>query len=119
MNFINRVVKWNNERYKQEPNGELTADLLFDEIVEYKDAIYGAEVDQLDALVDIIYVAIGGMWKMGLTPSQINLAIQIVCNSNDTKSVEKTDSNVKANIDKGIEFVAPEPKLQIILDNRL
>lgn len=43
-------------------------------------------------------------------------AMEIVCDSNDTKAVKKTAANVKANIDKGATFVAPEPRLQALLD---
>lgn len=38
-----------------------------------------------------------------------------VCDSNDTKAVKKTDSSVKANIDKGAEFVPPTAAIKRIL----
>jgi len=116
--MISRICDWNSARYEQENNGELTADLLFEEVAEYKDAIYGDEVDQLDALVDTVYIAIGGMWKMGLDADQIRAAIHVVCDANDSKTQIKTASHIKANIDKGPDFTAPEPQLQEILDGR-
>jgi hypothetical protein len=114
--FVERVVDWNNLRYTQEYDKELLLSLLDEEINEFFTAI--TEVDQLDALIDIIYISIGGMWKMGLTKNQIVTAINIVCDSNDTKSISKTASNVKANINKGVNYQPPEPQLEALLDER-
>jgi hypothetical protein len=46
------------------------------------------------------------------------LALDIVCDSNDSKAVKKTPIGIKANIDKGETFVAPEARLQALLDTR-
>ena len=117
--MINRICKWNAARYAQEDAPDLLVNLLEEELDEYGVAyVDNVEVDQLDALVDIIYIAIGGMWKMGLSAEQIEAAIHIVCDSNDSKSAKKTPSHIKANIDKGAEFIPPEPRLQEILDAR-
>lgn len=43
-------------------------------------------------------------------------AMHIVCDANDSKSVQKVASNIKANIDKGSSFVPPEARLQALLD---
>jgi len=51
----------------------------------------------------------------GLSEALFNKAMLIVCDSNDSKSVKKTDPSVKANIDKGSSFIPPEPRLQLIL----
>lgn len=53
-----------------------------------------------------------------LTQQQFKDAMLVVCDSNDSKSVTKTASNVKANKDKGQYFIPPEHRLQIILDSR-
>ena len=76
------------------------------------------DVDRLDALVDLIYVSIGAMWKLGLNAEQIEKAITIVCDANDTKTAVKTASHIKASIDKGAGFIAPETRLQEVLDER-
>lgn len=55
---------------------------------------------------------------MQLTAEQFEEAMLIVCDSNDTKTVEKTASNVKANMDKGPYFTPPEPKLAALLAKR-
>jgi len=173
-----RVCKWNALRYDQEYNHELTVSLLREEYKEWCEA--KTPVEKLDALCDITYVAMGGLWKMKvpLVPENMNYvfsnleplvdvevadvmylmatflddaeyvdqggnplylyyvqalayiqaldtglsmdmfieALNVVCDSNDSKSVKKTASDVKANDgDKGVYFVAPEPRLQAIL----
>ena len=117
--MINRICKWNAARYAQEDAPDLLVNLLEEELDEYGVAyVDNVEVDQLDALVDIIYIAIGGMWKMGLSAEQIEAAIHVVCDSNDSKPAKKTASHIKANIDKGAKFIPSEPRLQEILDAR-
>jgi predicted HAD superfamily Cof-like phosphohydrolase len=114
--IINRVVSWNAQRYEQEFDRLLTKNLLKEEILEFEEA--SQEVDQLDALVDTIYVAIGAMWKLGLNETQIQDAIFAVCDANDTKTASKTPSHIKASIDKGTGFTPPEVSLQRILNER-
>jgi len=65
----------------------------------------------------IVNYAVQGMFDMGLSPEQAIEAITIVCDSNDSKAIKKTDPAVKANIDKGTGFIKPEPRLQLLLDS--
>lgn len=116
INFIGRICKWNEVKYKQEFNADLTQSLLREEVKELFEA--PKEVDALDALVDIIYVSIGAIWKMGLSSEQISEAIYAVCDANDTKSIVKTPSHIKTNINKGEYFIPPEKRLQEILNER-
>lgn len=178
----NRVVKWNNARYPRVLDLKLTADLLREEYLEWRDA--KTEVNQLDGLCDIIYVALGAIWKanvddgylysseiaagnalqkylhhevidpayfiishidaieydmdtplitslqliitaaitqmsgLGLNYSECLDALHIVCDSNASKSIKKTDPKVKANDgDKGPFFIPPEPKLSALLES--
>ena len=172
--IVRRPIVWNALRYDREFDHTLAGDLLFEEVQEYNDAT--TQVDQLDALVDIYFVSIGVLWKMGLnvedvlqsglqntdadesrsfkdlehwldrfldtdttvlqhtavtqliytcfhmmrcmglSEDEVEQAILIVCDSNDSKSVTKTASNIKANKDKGPSFVKPESRLQLLLD---
>ena len=75
-----------------------------------------ADVDRFDKGIDAIYFAIGSMHKLGLSPYQIVEGIQVVHNANLAKSGKK-DSNGK--VIKTNDFLAPEPLLQKILDNRI
>lgn len=181
-----RVSTWNAKRYDQVHDLNLTCNLLTEEYVdEYLEST--EEVHRLDALCDVIYVALGAIWKENITNEQMNYdlllasemvrdlmeantlaphfyiasliqalkhevdmpkstalmcivnlaltqmqleleldlakcyeALNIVCDSNDSKSIpsDKVDPSVKANTDKGNFFVAPEPRLNKLLESR-
>ena len=118
-NFVSRIVYWNKQRYNQEYNSALTYSLLVEEVQElFMANVLDNDVDKVDALVDIIYVSVGALWKLGLNENQIVAAIQIVCDSNNSKAHIKTDPTIKANIDKGITFNPPEKRLKELLDGR-
>lgn len=73
-----------------------------------------------DLMLDILLLSYAHMQWMGLSEDQCERCFEIVCDSNDSKSVKKTKSDVKANDgDKGPYFVAPEPKLQGVLNEGL
>ncbi len=175
------VVAWNEKRYERVYNSKLLVELLNEEIQEFYDA--ETKVEKLDALCDTIYVALGGLWKlgtsdednqymfdearqlvpdivnsapipcisysrayvdcmriedsgvshsfmchmvisccfyecssMGLTVEQVNEALGVVCKSNDSKSIKRTNSDTKANDgDKGNYYVSPTVGLTKIL----
>lgn len=68
------------------------------------------------ATINIIGLATAQALAMGLSYDQFLEALAVVCDSNDSKSVKKTDASVKANAgDKGDNFIAPEPRLAAIL----
>lgn len=75
------------------------------------------EVAPISAMYKVIGIAQLMMLHMGFNQSQCEAAMSIVCDANDTKPAKKTASDVKANIDKGSTFVAPEPRLQKLLDS--
>jgi hypothetical protein len=43
-------------------------------------------------------------------------ALNIVCDANDSKTAKMTPPGIKANINKGDKFVAPEARLQNLLN---
>lgn len=80
------------------------------------DAHYEEQDDDI-WLYHILAVAGSQALCMGLTIEQYEAAMLVVCDSNDSKSVKKTASDVKANDgDKGVYFTPPEPRLQAILN---
>ena len=62
--IFDSVCKWNAARYEREYNHELSIALLREEHQEYFDS--ESLVEQLDALADICYVALGVLWKLNL-----------------------------------------------------
>lgn len=166
---ITRVCNWNAARYAREVNPALQRNLLVEEYNETVKAIEDSAispakfVEVLDGVGDILFVAIGGLWKHGLSPKAIqfcvsraiksqpltndeltvgilpnkydmydNLAfinvasqltdmsldsiLQCICTSNETKEVVKTDTGIKANINKGAGFVPPTADLEKLID---
>ncbi len=114
--IIENICNWNAARYDQQFNHNLAFRLLDEELNEFvKASKSNNKVEQVDALVDIIYVAIGALWKMGFYPYQIERAINIICNSNDSKAIKKTPAHLKANINKGDNYIAPTEALTLLV----
>lgn len=57
-----RVANWNSKRYDRKYDHKLSVALLEEELQEYFDA--NTLVDQLDAMCDVVYVAMGILWKI-------------------------------------------------------
>lgn len=71
----NRVAGWNSLRYEREYNHKLLLELLNEEYQEYLDA--KTEVDEIDALGDIVYVALGGLWKLNISNEDLQMSSDI------------------------------------------
>ena len=110
-NLIERVSSWNYVRDNVEYNPDLEYDMLFEELEEY--GVAREEVDQLDALCDIIFVAVGGMYKLLGTGEKVKEALDIVCDANDSKGTKKDDNG---KIIKNKDFINPEPLLEKLLN---
>ena len=74
------------------------------------------DVDRLDKACDAIVFAVGSMAKLGLIPSQIHAALNIVMDANLAKSGCPKDAEGK--LLKGSSFEGPEPRLQMLLELR-
>jgi len=61
-----RPVEWNADRYIRGYSHTQFTSLITEEAKEYTDAIILA--DKLDALADMFFVCIGGLWKLGENP---------------------------------------------------
>lgn len=129
---LGAIWKFNGTQ-EQNEEGESRAHSLAHQLVELTNEpnqayFVGYQIDVLEFEKDypvlvglhlIIKFSLLQMLAMGLSYDQCIEAMLVVCDSNDSKSIKKTDPNVKANAgDKGAFFVAPEPRLQQILDKR-
>lgn len=67
--ITDRCIQWNEQRYDQVYDYELAARLLLEETEE----LYAATdpVERLDAIGDIMFVAIGVFWKLGFNKEQV------------------------------------------------
>lgn len=109
MNFIEQVCEWNDEfgKPRWEWDAALEAGLLEEESAEAMDAMAENDiVEIIDGCVDTIVVAIGNLHARGLTPEQIQYAIQKVVVSNNTKLPMSRDKNGK--IVKSANWIAPD-----------
>ena len=109
-NLIDRVSTWNYVRDNVGYDEDLEYDMLFEELEEY--GVARSDVDQLDALCDIVFVALGSMYKMLGTPAKVREAMDIVCNANDAKGTKKNDDG---KIIKPKDFKGPEELLGFLL----
>lgn len=83
-----RVVNWNATRYERKYNKVLMVELLAEELEEWLEADNATA--KLDALCDIVYVAMGAMWKEGSHPknSDTGEAFSFACSLADCADVE-------------------------------
>lgn len=70
-----------------------------------------------ETLYAILGLCIDHFKQLGFDYEKIEKALYIVCDSNDSKEVVKTPKHVKANIDKGPNYVSPNKKLKELLEN--
>ena len=127
MEFINAVVDFNKEilgiqqrivRGMPEKEQEITLKCLAEELAELKQAIsHNSIVDQVDALIDLVYFAFGAMYKIGLTPQQIKDCCMAVHEANMSKKrgINAKRATGAADAVKPEGWVSPEERINKIL----
>ena len=91
---------------------------LQEELKEFNDAVMqGQIVESVDALIDLMYFAVGGLWKHGLTHEQIVKSMRAVHAANMLKRKGKVAKRYTGAADavKPEDWVAPEEAIQEIL----
>lgn len=94
---------------------------LHEEVDEFEEGCAGDDVgDAVDGLLDLIYFAVGGLHRMGLTEAQINTCFSAVHEANLTKrkgvkATRPQDGSV-ADAVKSDEFQDPKIKIRAILN---
>jgi predicted HAD superfamily Cof-like phosphohydrolase len=126
MSVFKQVVEFNASIIGIEPrehglmNGEeaeFTSKALDEERVEFLDAHKSGDIIAcVDALLDNIYFAIGGLYKMGLTPEQMEKCMTAVHEANMTKKKGVTDRGHENDAIKPAEWIPPEERIGRILD---
>lgn len=112
---IERTIVWNNIRGNTPDTLDwgLEIAMLQEELDELSSA--STSVDRFDALLDLNFVLLGSLSKMGLTAEQIVDGYEAVIRANESKSSVK---NSAGKITKPVNFVGPEAILQKILDRK-
>ena len=76
MNAIQNIVDWNISRNLTEFNPDNEIRLLSEELAEFITAVNNDdEYEMVDALADLIVVAIGGIYKLGYTPEKVLIEV--------------------------------------------
>lgn len=91
---------------------------LQEELKEFNDAVMqGQIVESVDALIDLMYFAVGGLWKHGLTHEQIVKSMRAVHEANMQKRKGKVAKRHTGAADavKPENWVAPEELIRKIL----
>ena len=124
-NVWQQVTQFNSEILgidRQEVNmipGDEAGDLwefITEELGEFLEAETVAE--EVDALLDIIYFAVGGLAKAGLSPRQMHYCMTAVHEANMTKSLGRKDSRPDiqgTDAKKPDDFVDPNETIAEIL----
>ena len=76
------------------------------------------DVEKLDKHLDAIVYSVGSIYKLGLSPQQLEQALNIVMQANMKKLGAPKDAEGKQLKPEGWEQFDPEAKLQAILDKR-
>jgi predicted HAD superfamily Cof-like phosphohydrolase len=115
---IERTIEWNTVRGNTPDtlDYQLEIYMLQEELDEFKLAVEQNDtVAMFDALLDLDFVRVGTLGKMGIGPSTQVAGYEAVLQANESKSSVK---NAAGKITKPDNFVGPEPRLQELLDSR-
>jgi len=129
--MIKRIIDFNkgllNIEQKENPTnltyGEaswlLTA--LNEEITELNDALKSDDVvTQVDSIIDLIYFAIGGLYRIGLNEQQIEGCFKAIHEANMGKVKGKKKGREEfgdtADASKPNDWVAPEERIKCLLN---
>jgi len=108
--LVQRVCDWNYVRDNVQYDEELEYSMLSEELEEY--GVARDLVDHADALADIIFVAVGSLYKITHSAEAVKEILDIVCTANDAKGTKKNDAG---KVTKPEDFIGPELAIEGIL----
>lgn len=131
IDFIERVIAWNKLRTPRTPYPEFRLTMLYAEVDELASAladvennwaksgnitnqtIFDSEAHVVKETFDVIFIAIGSLWVMGLDAKHIAKVLDMGCDSNDTRDDKFLDYGEKGI--KGLSFKPAEPLISAYL----
>jgi predicted HAD superfamily Cof-like phosphohydrolase len=127
-NFAANVAKFNDEilGVRRGPKTLLTpealklrVDHLKEEVKELVQShIDGDIIGAIDAYIDLMYLAAGGLYWMGLTPAEISKCAEAVHNCNMTRKKGQNsnrNNGVVPDAVKPADWIGPEERIAIII----
>lgn len=130
MTMVAKVIEFNQEVVRIAPRtpailGSNEAKWLYNVLIEEANELHVASrnrdlVGCVDALIDSIYFAIGGLYRHGLTEAEILEIFSIVHEANMAKHPGTKNREVKHHLDavKPKGWVSPEDQIQQVLRRR-
>ena len=109
--MINEIATWNYVRGNRNFTKKLETDMLFEEWQEFVDA--ETDIDMADALADLIFVAVGGLYKLSGDAYRAECIMAEVIKANFKKGATK---NEYGKVVKPADFVGPETEIEKILE---
>ena len=115
---------WNDEPIQSLTDANLMLSLkqLNEEIHEFETADEANDLaGQVDAMLDLIYFALGILYKMGLSPLEINTLFTAVHNANMTKAIgKKKGREVEGAVDaiRPADFIDPKIIIEGVINGR-
>jgi predicted HAD superfamily Cof-like phosphohydrolase len=124
-----QVIEFNEKILKIEPTdlGPMSENMakhlkksLDEESMEFQSGhIHGDFIKQIDSIIDGLYFGFGGLYKMGLTPNQVERIFAAVHNCNMTKKIGQVTRRATEGVPdaiKPIGWIPPEEEIARILD---
>ena len=113
--ILDEIMDWNEERGNTDYSCIREGAMIEEELHELGDAYRnGTIVDEADALADIIFVAVGSLYKLcGADKQKVNDILIAVTAANNLKTQTK-DADGK--IIKPSDFIGPEEMIEAILN---
>lgn len=132
MSFPHQVVEFNqkvlniqqrNKDILNKAEYDISVKCLKEEIQEFEEAYENGDyIGQVDALIDLMYFAIGVLYKKGLTPEEIVLCSTAVHEANMEKKLgvnHRRGDGSAADAVKPEGWIAPEQRIIDILDGNV
>ena len=118
---FSRMCIWNDKRFGKEVKFHegLKRKLLLEEIAEVFAEMKGTSTDRIKLIkeyCDVIFVAVGSLHHLNLSPTDINKILHILCDSNDSKPTTPLESHEKGT--KGDNFKPAEVNILDYLATR-
>ena len=112
-NIVNEIATWNYVRDNTTFDRELEIFMILDELREFKEST--TLVNDARELADIIFVAIGSLYKLVGTSDKAEAIIGAVIDANVRKGTVKDGIG---KIIKPADFVGPQGTIETILEDR-
>ena len=110
LDAIKSVMKWNEIAWNKDSfNRHLETSMLSEELAEALIAMKEKDnVELVDGILDVFWVWMWTLYKLGMTPEQINSCFEEIRDSNYSKFEKDSNGNFKVLKDSSGKILKPE-----------